>query len=79
MNTCREDIKPSEKVTLGKALEELERPNAQERQEASRPKPGEQVGAVKFTAPNRGYTRDIVGSAVGMSGVTYQRAKTVAR
>src|SRR3990172_11412661 len=30
-NTCRKDMIPSEKVTLGLALEELERPSAAER------------------------------------------------
>jgi hypothetical protein len=68
-NTCREDMKPSEKVTLGKALEAL--------------KPARPVGrppgnSVKFTEfPKGPVTREIVGEAVGMSGVTYQRAKAI--
>lgn len=72
-NTCREEMTPSEKVALGMALEELERPRAAQRQIESRGNRAE-----NFTArPDRGYTREIVGESVGMSGPTYQRAKTV--
>lgn len=76
-NTCREDMKPSEKVTLGQALEELERPAAETRKaEAGKANlPG--ASGENFTPLAKGATRDIVGSAVGMSGVTYQRAKAV--
>lgn len=79
-NTCRLDMKPSEKVALGRALEELERGCAAARKRATQAKPGQQVGqgSENFTAPiARGETREIVGGAVGMSGPTYQRAKAV--
>jgi ParB-like chromosome segregation protein Spo0J len=73
-NTCRKDMTPSELIALGKALEELERPKARERQ-------GERTDLTscsrehEVAQPTR--TRNIVGDAVGMSGATYQRAKHV--
>lgn len=77
-NTCRKDFTKSEAVALGRELEKLERVQAKERKAATQAKPGDKVGAVNFTAPSdTGYTRDKVGAAIGMSGVTYQRAKTV--
>jgi ParB-like chromosome segregation protein Spo0J len=79
-NTCRLDMKPTEKVALGRALEELEAPRAMERKQASqlsgRDEHGDHLGAENFTGP-KGDTRDIVGAAVGMSGPIYQRAKAV--
>ena len=70
--------RPSEKVAVGRALEELEIPSAAERRaatlrqgsDAPRSVPvngtGEQLGAVKFTGPiGHGDVRDLVGSAVG--------------
>ena len=69
-NTCRKDMTPSEKVALGRALEALERPRATARQ-GTRKDLGEpsgwQPGSVE------GDTRDIVGSAVGWGGRTYDR------
>lgn len=81
-NTCRLAMTPSERVEIGAALEEMERPKAAERKAATQAKPGHgRVGAENFTAPEKqrihGETRDIIGAAVGMSGVTYQRAKAV--
>lgn len=74
-NTCRMDMKPSERVALGLALEELERPKARERV-GGRPK----KTAENFTAVSegqKGETLAIVGNAVGMSRPTYARAKQV--
>lgn len=71
-NTCREDMKPSEKVALGRALEALEKPRAAERQS----RPG-QARSENFTGQTMPPVREIVGDMVGMSGVTYQRAKAV--
>jgi ParB/RepB/Spo0J family partition protein len=82
-NTCRKDFTPSEAVAIGKALEELERPKAQERQEASRTKKGEKVGDAQGggnlppRSGDRGKTRERVAAAVGMSGKTYDKAKKV--
>ena len=62
---------PSELVSLGRALEELERPKARERMEwASDPSAPRNLGVGK-------QTRDVVGEALGMSGPTYQRIKAV--
>lgn len=70
-NTCRLDMLPSEKVSLGRALEELERPRAEARMKAGK------VPPVNFSEGARGNTGDIVGTAVGMSRPTYTRAKVV--
>jgi ParB family chromosome partitioning protein len=69
-NTCRVAFTPSEAVALGEALEELERPRAEERIKAGRKPSG--------NLPE-GQTRDIVGAAVGMSGKTYEMAKAVVK
>lgn len=69
-NTCRKDFTPSEAVALGMALEELERPKAQERMQAGQKT--EPCGA----APE-GRVRDIVAPAVGMKGTRYAQAKDV--
>lgn len=78
-NVCRKDMSPAEKVALGRALEELERPAAAER----KARPG-QPREEKFSSqaePSRGERTgkvyDLVGEAVGMSGPTYKRAKAV--
>lgn len=74
-NSCRKDFTKSEAVALGKRLEELERPKAKQRKRAGQnqhTEPGD-----KFTPPSKGKTRDKVGAAVGMSAVTYERAKAV--
>lgn len=74
-NTCRMDMRPSELVALGMALEELERPKAVERQgqrtDLQHPDPGS-----RKSEPT-GLVRDIVGKALGVSGGTYARMKTV--
>jgi ParB family chromosome partitioning protein len=82
-NICRKDFTPSEAVAIGKALEELEKPRARKRQEATQAKKGAKVGAAqgggKFPPPSGGHgkTADKVGAAVGMSGKTYRKAKAV--
>lgn len=79
-NTERENFTASEAAKLGQQLEELERPKAKERQAQAGPREGrgKKTAYVTVTQPvEAGATRDIVGEAVGMSGVTYQRAKTV--
>ena len=74
-NECREDPKPSEKATLGMALEELERPSAAARKAHGQTGPGKNAPE-NFTGA-LGNTGDIVGAAVGMSRPTYERAKLV--
>jgi ParB family chromosome partitioning protein len=73
-NTCRLDMKPSEKASLGMALEPLERTRAAERVGGRPPKTEENFSPVS-PGPT-GKTADIVGAA-GMSRPTYQRAKLV--
>lgn len=74
-NTCRKDFTPSEAVSIGMVLEELERPKAKERQgRASHPR-SEKISE----RTRKGNTRDIVGAAVGMSGATYERARAVVK
>jgi hypothetical protein len=78
-NTCRKDMSPSELVSLGKALEELERPKARERQGA-RSDLTSCSAEQQLANPKRssaGYTNTIVAGALGMSGTTYGRAKHV--
>jgi ParB-like chromosome segregation protein Spo0J len=70
-NTCRKNMTPSELVSLGRALEELERPKARERQ-------GERTDLQPSgRAPGKLDTRDAVAAGLGISGSTYERAKRV--
>lgn len=67
---------PSEAVAMGRAIESLEKPKAKERQAKAGPREGRgaKSGSENFTEPvARGDTRDLVGKAVGMSGVIYER------
>jgi len=82
-NRCREEMTPSEMLSLGKELEELERPKANERQANTgtapgRPKQPDNAHG-KFPQASPGTTRDKVGEALGMSGRQYQRMKKVAQ
>ena len=76
-NTCRENMKPSENVSLGMALEELERPLAKERKAEAGKANLPTVSGDELPPLIKGRTRDIVGEALGVAGQTYQRAKTV--
>lgn len=69
-NTCRQDMKPSEKVALGRALEDLERPRAAARMNAG-------TQPCENFSQGSGKTGEIVGAAIGMSRPTYERAKLV--
>jgi ParB-like chromosome segregation protein Spo0J len=77
-NTCRKDFTPSEAVAIGKAIEELEKPKAKERQKAKLKK-GSTPPVVEscHDGESNGKTRDKVAAAVGMSGKTYEKAKVV--
>lgn len=76
-NTCRKDMTASEKVALGRALEELERPKAKERQAiaGSRNLPNAPSSVPTNGTSERFDTREVVAPAVGMSTATYSRAK----
>lgn len=77
-NNCRVDLTLIEAVALGKALEELERPKAKERQkEHGKTAPGKGKNTSENFTEVSGTTREKVGEAIGMSGPTYQRAKAV--
>lgn len=78
-NTCRKDFTASEAVALGRQLEALERPAAQERKAATVANL-RNVGAGQVPPPTEsspGRVREKVGTAVGLSGRTYQRAREV--
>ncbi len=74
-NICRKDFTLSEAVAIGRTLEELERPNAKERQRLSEGRGNKRCDLLPHLLTGR--TREIVGAAVGMSGATYERAKKV--
>jgi ParB-like chromosome segregation protein Spo0J len=80
-NTCRKDMTPSEKISLGRALEELERPKARERQ-GTRTDLGRELSVRPNETNNlrdsrrRAYdVREDVAPAVGLSTASYSRAK----
>lgn len=74
-NFCRKEMTPSERVALGKALEELERPKARERQAAGRMVGTSRPVPTNGTGPKYD-TRDVIAPAVGFgSSATYSRAK----
>ena len=60
---------------MGLVLETLERPKARDRQRHGQTVPGRNASET-FTEAFRP-VRDVVGAQVGMSGVTYQRARAV--
>jgi N6-adenosine-specific RNA methylase IME4/ParB-like chromosome segregation protein Spo0J len=91
-NTQRLPFTPTEAVALGRQLERLELAAARQRQReggrrggmaAGRSRPKDSNGTadkVRKTFPKpiaKGRVRDRVGEALGMSGLTYQRAKAV--
>jgi ParB family chromosome partitioning protein len=75
-NTCRQNMIPTELAALGLALEELERPRAHARIRAAQNNPSSENFTEQASGPT-GNTRDIVASALGVSGPTYDRAKAV--
>jgi ParB family chromosome partitioning protein len=78
-NTERLAMKPSEKASLGRALEELERPKAAARQASKDPaRSSPQAGRTSSdTYPSLSTTDDVVAEALGMSGTSYDRLKFV--
>lgn len=79
-NTCRLDLAPSELVDSGTKLEALFKPDAEARQEAGRVAGGKaRHGSLveSFHQAEKPKVRDQVGAAVGVSGKTYEKAKTV--
>lgn len=87
-NTCRKDMTMSELVALGRRIEALEKPKAEERQRLhagtapGRPaentvRPG--TTSVHEPTDREKYPRtsETVGAAIGLSGRTYERAKRI--
>ena len=88
-NTCRMDMRPSELVAIGRAIEEMERPKAEAAvrkgqehgREAQR---GEMVERTSTqdqrtceNSENRFRTSDAVGQALGISARNYERARAL--
>lgn len=93
-NECRKEMTVRERVALGEAIEPLVRKAAEQRQREGqkeggssggrgRPKCGnsmrESFPHAKSDRPEASRTRSKVGEAIGMSGRTYQKAKTVTK
>jgi len=82
-NTCRKEMTPSEKVSLGRALEPFVKERARERKAEGQRRGGEareledNLSASTSEKPHFRQVRDEIGDAVGMSGMTYQRARAV--
>jgi ParB family chromosome partitioning protein len=74
-NICRKPYTVVEAVNVGRDLEELERDAAKQRQRDGGRNGGK--GSGKLPEPSTGDTRDKVAAVVGMSGRSYQNAKTV--
>ena len=72
-NVCREDFAPSEAVAMGRDIEEEERIEAKKRQGTRT----DLEHSGNLPECSRGDTRDKVGEAVGLSGSTYEAAKSI--
>lgn len=80
-NACREDMKPSEYVALGLALEELEKPKAEARKAEGNSVGGKGgksvVNDTRLPSDRPIRTHDEVAKALGVGGSTYLRARKV--
>jgi ParB-like chromosome segregation protein Spo0J len=74
-NLCRKDFSPSELVAIGRAVQELEREKARERQVELGRSHGAPSG--KFPEGSKGQTRDKVAATLGVSGRTYEKAAQI--
>ena len=72
-NRHRKDFTPSELVAIGAEVEHDERELAKEREREG----GRRKGSGKLPDPDKGNTRDKVAEHLGISGRTYEKAKTV--
>jgi N6-adenosine-specific RNA methylase IME4 len=70
-NTCRKDFTPSELVAIGREVERIERDRAKTRMIAAHASSG------KLPELEKGDTRDKVAARLGISGRTYEKARTV--
>jgi hypothetical protein len=80
-NVLRKPFAPSEAVAIGEAIREREREKAKERQrEHGKTAPGKKkITSGNFPEVSEPRPRDIAGTAVGMSGKSYMKAKAVVR
>ena len=76
-NTCRKPMTASELYALGKALEELERPKARERQAHGETAPGKRLGSDDPKRSTGGRTYEVVAPAVDMSPAQWKRLKHI--
>lgn len=76
-NECRKEMLMSEKVALGKAIEDLERPVAEQLRREGNARGGRARDEVTVPGSRDFRVREQVGEALGMSGATYQRAAAV--
>jgi len=81
-NECRRPFSTLEAVAMGRALEELEKPKADERRRLhgnTAPGKGKNTAgkSPEVSAEESSRVREIVGEAIGMAGKTYQNAKAV--
>lgn len=81
-NTCRKDMTVSEKLAIGARIEELRRPEAQQRQSHGATAPGRPMnaspssgGSVRRNRQNE--TATLAAEAVGMSRTNYSYAKRI--
>jgi len=79
-NICREPMRPTEAIELGKRIEAIEKPEAKRRQkDHGGTAPGKPLNTSgKLPEVKKGDTRDKVAAAVGISGKTYDKIKQVA-
>ena len=79
-NVCRKEFTITEAVSVGLAMEKLERPKAVARKAQAKGKTRGQKNSVssgKLPQETETKTRDKVGEAIGLSGRTYEKAKAV--
>lgn len=78
-NVCRLDLPNSERIKLGRMIEEEERQAAKKRQATSTGGADPQLIAASGKLPEAlgGDTRDKIGEKIGLSGKSYERGKQV--
>lgn len=87
-NTCRKPFNPEEAVAIGERIEAVAKTEAQQRQKEGQSKGGKSAGKGRsrdssgksFTKPERDNSKRataVAAKAVGMSHVTYEKAKAV--
>jgi protein gp37/ParB-like chromosome segregation protein Spo0J len=77
-NVHRKPFAPSEAVSIGRAVEEIERTKAKERQRlGGRPGKGEEKRGAKLAPDSKGKTRDKVSQIVGIKRTTFTKARKI--